>query len=215
MERTSIIREIMIRLDEILPPGESISHPFENHINSILDESYRQILNDCPVSLLPLKEITATVIYEPDDTFGEVDDLFMAYVPVPDDFIRLGLFKFENWKNPATKYITVESPQYKEVKTGFLAGGVVNPLVVLTHAKKGEDASPKRYLVCYKITIADSEEYLYYVYYDKDEGITALSDLVIVGLSWCAAAKFMQIFELPGVSLAEERYKQFIISNAK
>ena len=191
-------------MDEILPPGESISHPFESHINSVLDESYRQVLNEFPIALLPLKEIAGTVIYE--TTF--------AYVPVPDDFIRLGLFKFSDWTNPATKHISIDNPKYREVETGILAGGVINPLVLLTHAKKGSDTVPKRYLVCYK-TSNNSKEYLYYVHYNKDSGITELSDLCIVGLSWCAASKLMQIFEMPAMKVAEERYQQFIMSNLK
>lgn len=208
MERTSIIREVMIRMDEILPPGESISHPFENYINSVVDESYRQILNECPISLLPLKEVAGTVIYEHSTTQ-------LAYVPVPDDFIRIGLFKFSDWTNPATRHITIESPEYKIIETGVLAGGVVKPSVLLTHAKKGSDTTPRRYLRCYKVSTIGSKEYLYYVYYDKDTGITELSDLVITGLTWCAAAKLMQILELPGLKVAEERYQQFLLLNSK
>jgi hypothetical protein len=279
MERTAIIREIMIRMDEILPPGESISHPFESHINSILDESYRQVLNEFPIAILPLKEITGldtaknieaitehsdgnilieitthgyitgdvvtitndiysgtqeiTVVdndtftvdiaYISDDTTGNValhtiiyeSTRELAYVPVPTDFIRLGLFKFTDWTNPATKYISTDNPQYREVETGILAGGVIKPLVLLKHARKGHNTGPERYLICYKVSTDQSKEYLYYVYYNKDSGITELSDLAITGLSWCAAAKLMQIFELPGTKIAEERYQQFIISNLK
>jgi len=197
----------MIRMDEILPPGESISHPFENYINSVLDESYRQILNECPIGLLPLKEVAGTVIY---DLTAK-----LAYVPTPSDFIRIGLFKFTDWTNPAIKHITVESPEYKVIQTGVLAGGVVNPVVLLTHAIKGSDTTPQRYLVCYKVATNSSKEFLYYVYYDKDTGITALSDLVVTGLTWCAAAKLMQIFEMPGLKVAEERYQQFLLLNSK
>lgn len=208
MTRTAIIREIMIRMDEILPPGESMSHPFDSYINSVLDESYRQILLECPVALLPLSEVTGTVIYEPTTTE-------LAYVPVPDDFIRVGLFKFSDWENPATKHITVDSQQYKNIQTGVIAGGVVYPVVLLTHAKKGSDTVPGRYLVCYKVSTNSSKEYLFYVKYNKDTGIESLSDIVIGGLAWCCVAKLMQIFELPPMKFAEERYKQFIISNSK
>lgn len=287
MERTAIIREIMIRLDEILPPGESISHPFESHINSVLDESYRQVLNEFPIALLPLKEITGLdtakaiegitehidgnilieitghgyltgdivtisdntyfaegtypyngtyeitvvndntftcdVTYIADDATGNAalhliiyeTTPQLAYVPVPTDFIRLGLFKFSDWTNPATKYITTDNPKYREVETGILAGGKVNPLVVLSHAIKGHNTTPQRYLICYKVSTEQGKEYLYYVHYNKDTGITGLSDLAITGLSWCAAAKLMQVFELPGAKIAEERYQQFILSNLK
>jgi hypothetical protein len=217
MDRSAIIRDIYIKMDEILPPGESMSHPFDSYINSILDESYRQVLKECPVSLLPLSEIEEVRFY---DTTNE-----KAYVLVPEDFVKLGIFKFSDWSNPATKHITVDSPEYKLIETGVLPGGTVKPIVVLTHAKlptieaEGEDpgftgdTTPQRYLVCYKVSTNDSAESLLYVQYDKDDGITSLNEDVIGGMTWLAASKLMQIFEMQGVKFAEERYQNFLLRN--
>lgn len=106
-------------MDEILPPGENMSHPFDNYINSVLDESYRQVLRECPVSLLPLTEITGTVIYDSTNK--------LAYVPVPDDCIRLGLFKFSDWVNPGIKSISVDHPDYKFSRNSSVAGESLIP----------------------------------------------------------------------------------------
>jgi hypothetical protein len=205
MTRTAIIREIYIKLDEILPPGEGMSHPFDSYINSVLDDSYRQILTECPVSLLNMSEI------DPDEVAYDEDK---AYIPVPDNFVRVGLFKFEDWINPARANITVDSPMYKMLETGILPGSVIKPVILLTHAKIGDDATPKRYLVAYYVPTEDSAEYLYYIEYNKDTGLESLNDQVIPGLTWLAASKMMQILELPGLKIADERYRQFIQLNA-
>jgi hypothetical protein len=207
MNLSAIKQEIYIKLDEILPPGGALSHPFESSMNSALDDAYRQFLKECPVSLLPMDELTETIVFE------ESNEL--AFIPCPDDFVRVGLFKFSDWVNPATKHITVDHPDYKLIQNGAISGSVITPVVLLIHAMKGSDTAPQRYLQCLKVLTDDSEEYLYYIKYVQD-GASLLSDQCIPGLTWLATANLMQIFKLNDpLKLALERYKSFILSNLR
>jgi hypothetical protein len=191
-------------MDELTPIGENISHPFENSLNSILDEAHRQILNECPIHLLKATEITDSITC---DTTAKI-----AYVPVPDKFIRISLFKFSDWTNPATKFITPEHPDYALIQNSVTAGSVINPVVVLMHAKRGSDTTPQRYLACYKVALLANKEYLYYI---KEGEIDDLEDKVTDALAWLACAKLMQAFEMENFKLAQDRYKEFLISNIR
>lgn len=196
MDRSALIRKIQIRMDELTPIGENITHPFENSINSILDESHRQLLSECPVHLLTVKDISEDVTY---DLTGSI-----AYVKRPNKFLRLVRFKFSDWINPATKFITQDHPEYKIIENGVIRGGKVNPVVVLIHKDL------VRCFACYQVSTDNSKQYLYYI----EEGeIEDLDDKVTDALAWLTCAKLMQVFDIAGFEKAADRYKEFMISN--
>jgi hypothetical protein len=77
------------------------------------------------------------------------------------------------------------------------------------------DTVPKKYLRCYnvvKLQDVDPKEYLFYI---QEGDVDSLSDMVSDALAWLAVSKLMQAFEMQGFKVAEERYKEFLISNTR
>jgi hypothetical protein len=236
-------------MDEILPPGESLSHPFDNYINSVLDEAYRTALNDFPIHLLDLTNIIKSKfsIYTGLPSSPAVGDIFMvsftgpisgvtyikgefrkysgstydnldvydtvngiAYIEMPENFVRIGQFKFTDWTNHAKKHINQESQEFKYIENGTITGGKVNPMVAMVHEQRSSDTTVKKYLACYSVTTIDENPKLWYVKYDKDNGLTSLSDYAIPGIVWKSCSLLMQIFNMKEMEIAEGRYKAFI-----
>lgn len=196
-------------MDELTPLSDQVNHPFEESFNSFLDEAHRQILNEAPVYLLPSTEISSDLV-----VYDETNDI--AYVPVPEKFIRISLFKFANWTNPATKFITQENPEYKLIENGLLVRNVVKPVVLLLYHKTDDDTAAKRYLKCFSVdsggTITEPVDYLYCI---TEGDVNLLEDKTADALAWLTAGKIMQAFELLNFKIAQERYQEFIITNAK
>lgn len=208
MERSALIQKIKIRMDELTPLGENITHPFDESFNSILDEAHRQILNEAPVHLLPMTEIDSDdVVY---DTTNDV-----AYVKVPDNFIRVASLKFSDWTNPATQFISQENPQYKVIEHGLIVRNVVKPMVVLLYSKQDDDTVPARYLKCYSVEKEDDVDPVEYLYCITEGDVNLLPDKTTDALAWLACAKLMQTFEMQNYKIALDRYNEFIITNAK
>ncbi|WP_367328286.1 hypothetical protein [Lentimicrobium sp.] len=209
MTSANIKSAIYARADEIIPASTSYD-PFESYMTTILDECYRQILNECPLHLLPFTEYTTPTIVM--DTTNSI-----AYVKKPTGFIRLGHFYFTDWTNPARKFITPEHPDYKMIENGVKVGGKVKPVVVMLDAMLGSDTKPEKYLACYQVTSSTSAK-LYYVKYDATPatGIELIDDTVITnGLAWLGAAKLLKIANEKAWELAEQAYMTFIATNTK
>lgn len=196
-------------MDELTPLGENLDHPFGESFNSILDEAHRQLLNEAPIHLLPVTDVSEeTVAYDLTNDF--------AYVQVPDNFIRIASFKFSGWTNPATKFISQEHPEYKNIEHGLITKNVIKPIVVLEYSLQAAiSVTPKRYLKCYSVEKATGVDPVRWLYVISEGDVSLLIDKTADALIWLSASKLMQAFEIPGYKLADDRYKEFLISNAR
>ncbi len=196
-------------MDELTPLGENLSHPFGESFNSILDEAHRQLLNEAPLHLLPIVNLDSD-----DVAYDTTNDI--AYVLVPEKFIRIAKFKFTNWTNPATKFITQEHPDYKQIENGLVVRNIVKPIIVLEYSIQEDiDDDPQRYLKCFsvdKVVNIDPVEYLFYI---SEGDVNLLEDKVADALIWLATSKLMQVFKIKEFEIAEGRYKEFLLTNMK
>jgi hypothetical protein len=210
MTEDEIKNRVKVKLDELTPDGETLAHPVDNYIDALLDESYNQLLLEVPAYLLPMSSIDENLVeYGVDFETSENN----AYVPRPDDFIRVGRFKFSDWENEATRSITPDNPEYKVHQNTFLQGRSYRPIIIEIHAYLDTDTELKRYLKCLNIAGNDNVEYLYYI---ANDDITKLTDDLIDPLTWLNASKVFQAFEMfDQAKFSEQRYREFILINLR
>lgn len=133
---SDIIREVKIILDENITEsfieGDPDQLQLKDHIEARILDAVRHIHEAADSSLLddglpiPL-EVGGqpTIQVNPDGT---------GYVALPDDFMRLVIFKMTKWKRPVVEAISDTDPRYFLQKSRFLGirGGVDKPVCALT-----------------------------------------------------------------------------------
>jgi len=131
-------------MDEFIPEGVAL--PFDDSIGPLLDESALELLERAPLYLITPTEIPLTD--------GATDlvkyDSDKAYIPVPDDYVRLYEIKYALWKNAVRKAITPEDPQYRVQDNEYLAPGYGRPMVAIVH-KVFPQGAVTRYFECAEV----------------------------------------------------------------
>lgn len=134
---SDVIREVKIILDEnITETPVLVDDPdqlqLEDHIKARIVDAVRAIHEAAGSELLddglpiPLTDGgQPTVQVNPDGT---------GYLRLPDDFMRLVIFKMTKWKRPVVMPISDTDPRYFPQKSRFLGvrGGVDKPVCALT-----------------------------------------------------------------------------------
>lgn len=136
---TDIIREVKIILDENISTDVVLADDpdqlqLEDHIRSRIIDAVRSIheaagselLDDgLSIPLLKADGITTNVVTNEDGS---------GYLPLPDDYMRLIIFKLTAWKRPVIEAISDTDPKYFLQKSKFLGvrGGVDKPVCAIT-----------------------------------------------------------------------------------
>ena len=134
---SDVIREVKIILDENITEVSVLTDDpdqlqLKDHIKARVVDAVRQIHEAADSSLLddglliPL-EVSGqpTIQVNPDGT---------GYVALPDDFMRLVIFKMTKWKRPVVVAISDTDPGYFLQKSRFMGirGGVDKPVCAIT-----------------------------------------------------------------------------------
>jgi len=183
MDRTGLINKVKVIIDEFAPEG--VGMPFDEYIGPLLDESAREITLEGPLYLLVPLSIPLTSGDPEASILKYADD--KAYIPVPDDFVRLHEVKFPFWKRPVREAISQGNEKYNIQENEYLRAGYGRPFVALIRKQFPGD-TPKRYLECGKALADAVPDTALYVKKSLPED---LADEFADTLSWRAAAKVL------------------------
>ncbi len=131
---SDIIREVKIILDENITEsfieGDPDQLQLKDHIEARILDAVRHIHEAAGSEMLddglPIPTSGQSVLQiNPDGT---------GYVRLPDDFMRLVIFKMTKWKRPVVEAISDTDPRYFPQKSRFsgIRGGVDKPVCALT-----------------------------------------------------------------------------------
>lgn len=140
---SDVIREVKVILDENISEvsvmaGDPDQLQLEDHIEARILDAVRAIHEAADSSLLddgltiPLEVAgQPTIQVNPDGT---------GYVALPDDFMRLVIFKMNKWKRPVIFAISDTDPRYFLQKSRFVGvrGGVDKPVCAITTGGAGK-----------------------------------------------------------------------------
>ncbi len=129
--RSKIVEKVKARLDELVPFGDSsivlpenaLLRPIHALIENELDGATTELLERAPLYLLTAYEHTLYSL-----TIG---DNRVAYLNLPDDFLRLSLLWLRGWHRPVQAAISRENPLYKLQRNPYTRGGNAKPVAVL------------------------------------------------------------------------------------
>ena len=192
MTREELFIEVKTRMDEITPEGQSL--PFDDFIDTVLDESARELLEASPLHILTPEAIpvAGTIV---------VDN--KAYIPVPANYIKLYEVKYPLWKKSIRRAITPADPEYKIQENEYTRGGYARPCVALLHTSLNGGPAGK-YLECSKVVDGTSAPVALYIKTDLPEN---LDNKFSNALSWLCVSKLMVIMEDSNkAKLAYEQY---------
>lgn len=131
---SDIIREVKIILDENITEsfieGDPDQLQLKDHIEARILDAVRHIHEAAGSEMLddglPIPTSGQSVLQiNPDGT---------GYVRLPDDFMRLVIFKMTKWKRPVVEAISDTDPRYFLQKSRFLGirGGIDKPVCAIT-----------------------------------------------------------------------------------
>lgn len=134
---SDVIREVKVILDENITEVSVLTDDpdqlqLEGHIRARIIDAVRAIHEAADSSLLddglpiPLEVAgQSTIQVNPDGT---------GYVALPDDFMRLVIFKMTKWKRPVVFAISDTDPRYFLQKSRFVGirGGIDKPVCAIT-----------------------------------------------------------------------------------
>lgn len=195
MNRQQIIKEVLVRMDEIssLDGINVVPNPI---VDKVLNESARNVLLTAPSQFLPLTPFVSALkvgINSPEVSVGQIK--------LPDDFLRLVRFRLDIWQRPTSTVLQEGSEGHKRQFNKYLFGNTTRPKVTLV---KGD--------------LGLSLEY----YYKKGVAPTVVSadcvtqiapeqmpDILLVPLFWYAAGSAFQILEMAdNAKMCFERVKE-------
>ena len=135
---SDVIREVKIILDENITEVSVLTDDpdqlqMEGHIRARIIDAVRAIHEAADSSMLDdgeLIPVESTVHV----TEGTVYQDGTGYVTLPDDFMRLVIFKMNKWKRPVVEAISDTDPRYFLQKSRFVGirGGTDKPVCAIT-----------------------------------------------------------------------------------
>lgn len=131
---SDIIREVKIILDENITEsfieGDPDQLQLEDHIEARILDAVRNIHEAADSSLLddglPIPTSGLAML--------QIEPGGPGYVRLPDDFMRLVIFKMTKWKRPVVEAISDTDPRYFLQKSRFVGirGGIEKPVCAIT-----------------------------------------------------------------------------------
>lgn len=130
----NIVSDVRIAINENISSSEALDIDIDNlELEEIIKQKILeaiQLVNEtAPSYLIKGKKIGATPIKNQDGS---------GYIILPDDFMRLIMFKMDGWKRPVTYAMQDSSPDYILQKNKYVRGGIDKPKCAITTGINGE-----------------------------------------------------------------------------
>lgn len=194
-------------MDEISPyeSGEIINTSL---VEEKLDDSTLTTLKKLPVHLcMPLPMTAGTEGADIDEGTPISTGSLIGKVVLPDDFLKLAVFKMTEWERPVIKPITEDNPKYNLQQNEYTRGGVSKPVVVI----KNDANTGKKILEYYTVKTSHAIETATYVKKDKPEN---LPDEIVEAIAYQCATDLYLIQEMPKqAEIALSKLNEFIQLN--
>lgn len=131
---SDIIDRVRVIMDETMnaieaPLFDATALDLDTMIRQSLPDAVKAIHNIAPTHLLTGKIITSTTVKNQDGS---------GYILLPDDFMRLIIFKLDGWKRPVVIPITDQHPDYILQKNKYVRGGTDKPVCAITTNRSGK-----------------------------------------------------------------------------
>jgi hypothetical protein len=188
MDRKTIIQKVLIKLDEIAPFGQGLvvsatnidTKPIEKYIDECLDESTGELLLTLPTHLLPNEKMTISNQVTITDN--------VAFIKLPDEFLKLGYIKFPCWNRPVKQTINESNPIYNIQKNPYTRSGYEKPIVIIK-----KDITLKKILECYTVLNDDTNKSGVEVVYIKKTNPDSIAENLVPSLVLLCATKVLSI----------------------
>lgn len=201
MTRSEIIQRVLIKLDEVTE-FEEHDDVIEATVDSLLDESANDLLMVLPYPLLPLLELETTSLTQMGT--GDYTNSY-GYIPLPDDYLRLGQLKMQEWERPVFYAYPDGSAIAQKQQNPILRGGVSKPVCVYSGVTKG-----KR-LYYYSLPAGTDPHVVDTAVYVKRHEADMLDGELIQPLTWQCVANTAQVMNMPNVQqLADTQVKNWL-----
>ncbi|MBQ7822760.1 MAG: hypothetical protein IJ338_01055 [Bacteroidaceae bacterium] len=130
-----LTRMVKTNMEELSPEWESEvlqtdSVGIERYIEAKLPEAIRQVLLSAPSGIIEAVPFDSTLLPQ-----KKQDGSGMVHLP--DDWMRMILFKMKGWNRAVTAFLTEEDPFSACQQNLFLRGGSSKPVCVVGHASDG------------------------------------------------------------------------------
>lgn len=194
MERTALINLVKTKIDEVSSSdcpinavGIEDNQPYDSLIESLLDESAREILLKAPFYRLPIESGTPEIISDPNDrTIG--------YIKVPANFLKLVSFKMTEWKRPVT-ILSIKGDEISKRQSNIhIRGGCAKPVGVLSRNQEGV------IIEFYSVKTNPQIQEFLYIKTDSAENINDAQ--MIDALTWICAGKVLSVLGQGNISNA-------------
>ena len=130
---SDIIDKVRIVMDEtvnvVSPLFDATALDLDTIIRQSLPDAVKAIHNTAPTHLLDGKIIASTPVNNQDGS---------GCILLPDDFMRLIIFKLDGWKRPVVIPITDQHPDYILQKNKYVRGGTDKPVCAITTNRSGK-----------------------------------------------------------------------------
>lgn len=122
-----LVRQIRLVMDENTDESALLSDATNLDLNRMiaarLPEGARLVHERAPTRLIDGRPMNCTPVHRQDGS---------GYVELPDDFMRLVIFRLDGWKRPVTRPIEDTSPEYALQKNKYVRGNSDKPVCVLS-----------------------------------------------------------------------------------
>jgi hypothetical protein len=199
MNRESIKKQILIRIDEI-SPFDSVDIIPNDLIDGLLDESAEDVLMKLPIHLLPTS-VMANVVF--------VEGLISLKITLPTDFLRLIKLVVDGWIKPIHKLYTEEDTRFSLQYTNkYLRGTPNRPIGFLV----SNAASPQKDILLFGKL--DTNLITEDVLYCKKLAADYIPDNILEALFYVGAFKVLLAMEKPEqAKVAMAQFENFIKRN--
>ncbi len=205
MERVELINRVRRKIDEVSAadtPVQSVTIVDENAvdtiIDSLLDESAREVLLKAPVQRLTISSSTPSAVKNANDTTT-------GTIQVPEDFLRLVSFKMGDWQRSVTSLAVKGDAISMRQSNKYIRGGIAKPVGVIAKNNQG-------IVIEYYSTLQENHTVTEFLYIKEDVAENITGTQMIDALTWICAGKVLSVFgNLPQAQNAYDNAQSLMI----
>lgn len=198
MTRENIIKQILLRIDEISP--FAATDIIDNDlIDGLLNESAEDVLMKLPLHLLP----TSTP-----STVNQISDQISTKIQLPIDFLRLIKLKLSGWNKSINELFPEEHPKFQLQYTNkYLRGTINRPIAFIVNATTNQNKD----ILCFGNSNDNNVSQFYYC---KKLVAELIPDNILEPLFYIGAFKTLVAMEKPEqAKVAMTQFENFIKRN--
>lgn len=197
MTRENIIKQILLRIDEISPfkDADIIDN---NLIDGLLNETAEDVLMKLPLHLLP----STTV-----NSISEITDSILTKFQLPTDFLRLIKLRLSSWIKPVNELLPEEHPKFQlQYNNKYLRGTVNRPIAFIVNA-----STSNKEAYCFGKGVVNTVSQFYYCKKTLPE---SMPDNILEPMFYMGAFKVLVAMEKPEVAkVAITQFENFVKRN--